>query len=673
MNDTREIYWNLGHWVVLPMYALAALAAGILIVGFARRLRVWRLGQPEARSDQPASRLGHFLNAALAQARVLRVRNGGVQHAFFFWSFGLLFVATLLIMAQVDLLEPVFDVTILVGAFYRGFSLVTDIAGLVALLALLALAIRRFVLRPEGLITAADDYLIHGLLIAILLTGFVIEGSRMAVTEVAVNDTLAHWSPIGLLIAYALDPLGDAKLVSLHRALWWLHFGLVAAFIAAVPFTKLRHLFTTPINNLLRSTKPKGLVTTLDLEDETTEQFGAARVADLRWKDIFDSDACTACKRCQDRCPAWSTGKPLSPMKLVQAIGDVAVAGPQAELAQAISADAVWACTTCRACEEICPAEIEHVEKVVALRRNLVLMEGAFAGEEVERAARSTEMSGNPLGLPGNRRSDWAAGLDVSLVSDGEPFDVLYFAGCYASFDPRNQRVARAFVTICRAAGVRVGVLGGEERCCGEPMRKLGNEYLYQMLATENVASIARSGATRVVVTCPHCYATLDRDYRELGLRVDVEHHATFIRRLLASGELQLAPAPLSATYHDSCYLGRTMDVFDAPREVISAAGIRIAEMPRHGRESFCCGGGGGRVLADERLGTRISHARVAEAQATGATALVSNCPFCLTMFEDAAGSLDLARTLRPRDLAEVVAERLTSPATASMPDDHAI
>lgn len=253
MNASREIYGNLGDWVVIPMYALAALAAGILIFGFVRRYRVWRLG--------------YFLRTALSQARVLNVTNGGLQHALLFWGFGLLFIATLLVMLQVDLLKPVFDVTILAGAFYKGFSLVSDVAGLVAILALAALALRRFVLRPEGLVTKADDYLIHGLLFAILLTGFVIEGSRMAVTEVGINDGLARWSPGGLLVALGLGSASDATLVTLHRVLWWLHFGLVGVFIAVIPFTKLRHLFTTPVNYLLRPRGPKGVLTPLDLED----------------------------------------------------------------------------------------------------------------------------------------------------------------------------------------------------------------------------------------------------------------------------------------------------------------------------------------------------------------------------------------------------------------------
>jgi Fe-S oxidoreductase/nitrate reductase gamma subunit len=661
MNDTREIYWNVGHWVIIPMYALVALVFGLVAYGFLRRYRIWRSGKPLDRRDHLGSRIAYFVRTTLDQKRVLRVMGGGLPHALFFWGFVALFVGTLLVMLQADLLHPVFGITILKGRFYKAFSLVTDVAGLVAIAALAALLIRRFVIRPKGLVTIADDYLMHGLLFAILITGFLIEAARMAVTEVPTGASLASWSPGGLLLAQAFGGLGAESLATMHRAIWWIHLGLVFAFISVIPFTKLRHMFTTPVNYLIRSHDAKGTMLTLDLEDETAEQFGAAHVGDLRWKDIYDADACTACKRCQDRCPAWSTEKPLSPMTLVQEIGAVAFRDSAEELVQAISADAIWACTTCRACQEICPAEIEHVDKIIELRRNLVLMEGAFPGAEVESAARSTEMSGNPLGLTGSARADWAEDLSLPIVPCDDPIEVLYFVGCYASFDPRNQKVARAFVEICHAAGVRVGILGKREKCCGEPMRKLGNEYLYRMMAADNIAAIAGSGATRVVATCPHCFNTLKRDYRELGLEVTVEHHTTFIGGLIESGRLAVSPAPLQCTYHDSCYLGRYMDLYAEPRAVLAAIGASVTEMVKHREESFCCGGGGGRVLADERLGTRISAARVLQARETQAPWLVSNCPFCLTMFEDAIGAADCGETLRARDLAEVVLERLAA------------
>lgn len=659
MNETREIYWNLGHWVIIPMYALVALTFGLVAYGFYRRYKVWRTGKVTDRRDHIWSRLSYFVRTALGQREVLRVKGGGLPHAFLFWGFAVLFIGTLLVMLQADLLHPAFGITILKGTFYEYFSLFTDLAGLAAIAALVTLLVRRFVIRPKGLVTKFDDYLVHGLLFGILITGFVIEGARMAVTELGTGSGLANWSPGGLALARSLEGLNTDTLKTLHYALWWVHLGLVFAFIAVIPFTKLRHLFTTPLNYVVRSREAKGTLATPDLEDETIEQFGAAHVADLRWKDIYDADACTSCKRCQDRCPAWNTGKPLSPMTMVQDIGALAFKDPQRGLVDAITTDAVWACTTCRACQEICPAEIEHVDKIVEMRRNLVLMEGAFPGEEVESAARSTEMSGNPLGLSGSGRAEWAKDLELPIAGAGESVEVVYFVGCYASFDPRNQKVARAFVDICRAAGVRVGILGTSEKCCGEPLRKLGNEYLYQMLAAENIAAIAASGAAQVVTTCPHCFNTLARDYRELGLDVAVQHHTTFIKRLLDSGRLPVTPAPDSCTYHDSCYLGRYMDIYEEPRAVLGAIGMTVAEMERHGSESFCCGGGGGRVLADERLGTRISDSRLGHALATDKNLLVANCPFCLTMFEDAVSAADCSDKLRVRDLAEAVAERL--------------
>jgi Fe-S oxidoreductase len=303
-------------------------------------------------------------------------------------------------------------------------------------------------------------------------------------------------------------------------------------------------------------------------------------------------------------------------------------------------------------------------------------MEGAFPGEEVEAAARSTEMSGNPLGIGGAGRGDWAEGLDVVTLPSEEPVDLLYFVGCYASFDPRNQKVARAFVEVCGAAGLRIGILGSHEKCCGEPMRKLGNEYLYQMLAAENLETLQSCGAQRVVTTCPHCFNTLSRDYRELGLELPVEHQTTFLADLLDAGRLPIAQEPFQVTYHDSCYLGRYMGIYDAPRALLAAAGGTVREMSRHGEESFCCGGGGGRVLADERIGTRISDTRMSQAQATGAGLLVANCPFCMTMFEDSVRSLELESTLRVVDLAELLAERTSTlrraaamPASAGRPD----
>jgi Fe-S oxidoreductase len=451
----------------------------------------------------------------------------------------------------------------------------------------------------------------------------------------------------------------EASLRTLHQVFWWIHFAFVLAFFCAIPYSKLRHIITTSANAYFAPLEPKGAIDTINLEDETCEQFGAAKVGDLTWKDIFDADACTSCKRCQDRCPAHVTDKPLSPMRVVQQIGEIAAAGPDAGLVDPIGTDAIWACTTCRACQDICPANNEHVNKIIQLRRNLTLMEGAFPGDEVKTAINNIEVNGNPFGLAFAARGEWAAELPVTLLESGEEADILYFVGCYASFDRRNREVATNFINICTAAGVKVGILGKEEKCCGEPARKLGNEYLYQMQAVENIELIKGYNVKRIVTTCPHCFNTLSRDYRDLGLDLPVEHYTTFLAGLLAAGRLHLKPEPFVATYHDSCYLGRYMDIIEQPRSIIAAAGGRIQEMDKSGYDSFCCSAGGGRMLAEEKIGTKISEKRVAMACDTGAPLLVSNCPFCLTMFEDGIKTGGAEGALVVKDLAEIVAARL--------------
>jgi len=466
MEFSREIYWNIGHGIVLPMYLLSLVAIAVFVWGFWRRLPVYRHGKPVDRLDQIPRRILLLLRNSLGQSRVLRVLDPGALHALFFWSFGLLFIGTLLIMAQADFSAPVLGIVFLKGTFYKLFSIVLDMAGIIALLMLGGLLVRRFFIKPEGLQTIRDDYVVHALLFAIILTGFLVEGIRMAATEIGINPDLARFSPGGRLLGQLFVGMSPADLSLAHKSLWWLHFFLAMGFIAAIPFTKLRHIFTTSANYLLTDLGPKGAIATINLEDDSAEQFGAATIKDLTWKDIFDAAACTSCKRCQDSCPAYATDKPLSPMKLVQQIGEIARATPDANLCQSVSEDVLWSCTTCRACQEICPANIEHINKILGMRRNLTLMEGAFPGDEVRTAIGNIEVNGNPFGLAYAGRGEWAAGLDVTVMESGAEVDILYFVGCYASFDKRNQEIARNFIKICAAAGIRVGILGKEEKCC---------------------------------------------------------------------------------------------------------------------------------------------------------------------------------------------------------------
>ena len=659
MNFTREIYWNVGHGVVLPMYIFVVITLAILIYGFGKRIRVYRKGKPLQRLDHLPGRVVRLITRGIGQLRVMIVKAPGITHAFQFWGMALLFIGTVLVLIQVDFTQPLFKFNFLKGIFYLIFSITLDIAGVVVIVTICGLLVRRFIYKPKGLVTTRDDYIIYGLLVAILITAYVIEGARMAVTEINKNPTLALFSPVGLQVARLLSGLDENTLRGLHKVIWWVHFFLAMMLIGSIPFTKFRHIFTTPINYLFTDLREKGSIETINLEAEA-DNFGASKVSEFTWKDIYDADACTACKRCQDRCPAWNTDKPLSPMKVVQQIGEVAFFKPQADLIDTVSKDVLWACTTCYACQEICPADIEHVNKILEMRRHLVLMQGEFPGPEVMAAINNTEVNGNPFGLAYANRGDWATGLEVQRMAEGSAADILYFAGCYASFDKRNQDVARNFIKICNAAGLKIGILGKEEKCCGEPERKLGNEYLYQQLAAENIKKIKGYGVKHVVTTCPHCFNTLGRDYRDLGLDVVVEHYSTFLNRLISQGKLNLTAQPFDCTYHDSCYIGRYKNIIKEPREVLRATGGNIHEMDKKGLESFCCGGGGGRVLAEEKLGRRINVERVKMAQATQAPVLVSNCPFCLTMFEDGIKTGGMEGKIQVRDLSEVIVERLT-------------
>lgn len=658
---TREIYWNVGRGVTGIMYLLAAIAIALCIWGFYRRLPFYRQGKALDRLDRRGERVRLFLAQAFGQLRVLLVNPPGTLHALLFWGFLLLFIGTLLVMLQVDLTEPLFSWRFLTGTFYLGFKIVLNAAGLAAIAMLLGFAVRRWIIRPEGLQTGKDDYLSHILILTILVTGFLLEGIRMAVTELPDKEWLAPFSYGGLPFALLFEGRDPAELRSLHKGLWWFHMALSLGFVACIPFTKLRHLFITGVNYFFTDLRPKGVIETTDLEDESVESYGAAQVSELSWKDLYDADACTACKRCQDRCPAWNTGKPLSPMRVVQQIGEVAVDAPETNLIEKVTREVLWECTTCRACQEVCPANIEHVNKILEMRRHMALMEGEFPGDEVRGALGHLEVNGNPFGLAFAQRGEWSRGLDVTILGEGGECDILYFVGCYAAFDRRNQSVARAFVKICNAAGIRVGIMGKEETCCGEPPRKLGNEYLYQTQARSNIDLMRRYGVTQVVTTCPHCYQVLAKDYRDLGFQAEVEEYTAFLQRLVREKRISLTPEELDCSYHDSCYLGRYQDSYSSPRELLRLSGAGIREMERSAAESFCCGGGGGLVLAEERVGKRISETRVSMAVVTGAPLLVSNCPFCLTMFEDGIKTGGYEGRIEARDLAEVIAQRLST------------
>ncbi len=666
MEISREIYWNVGNnlTTISLMYFFTFLSMGYVVYLFYKRYKVYQLGKPLNRTDNLKERIKYMLTNMAGQIKVRRRSRPGIAHSIFFWSFIILFIGTFLVFVQADITDLFFDYVFLKGDFYKVYSVSLDIAGLVGVVMLGALFIRRFVFKPKSLVTSKEDTIIHILLFAILITGFLVEGVRMAATEIKTNPEWMIFSPVGMVIANVLSNVSDGTLLLSHKILWWVHLFIVLAFFIVIPVTKLRHMFTITANYVFKDNGPTGKLVTLNMEDENIESFGVSKVTDFTWKDIFDADACINCSRCQDVCPANATGKPLSPMSVINRIGNAAFNDPSINLIDDIGRDSIWSCTTCRACEDICPANNEHVNKIIDFRRNLVLMEGEFAGDEVMQAMDNVEVNGNPMGLAMASRGDWAIGLDVVIMSDTyeivkNPVDVLYYVGCYASFDARNQKVAKNFVEICNASGIKVGILGKEEKCCGEPIRKMGNEYLYQELAKENIHNIGKYNVLKIVTTCPHCFNTLNKDYRDLGFETEVEHYTVFLDRLEKENKIPMKEEAFDCTYHDSCYLVRHNDIDDQPRSLLNAAGANIIEMDKSRKNTSCCGAGGGRILAEEHLGTKINIARVNMAQETGAPVLISNCPFCLTMFEDGIKMADCEDSLVVKDLSEIIVERL--------------
>lgn len=668
---TREIFWNVeyGRFLIYPLF-LVLLA--VALYGLNGRRRLWRLGQQaENRFDAPWARLRATLAPVFAHTGLLRERYQGIAHLLIFWGFAFLTIGTLLIMLQEDLTWPLFRANFLTGNFYLIYSFVLDVAGLAGIVAVFLFADRRCKFRHPGVENRREDLAILLLFALVLLGGFLEEGARIAATR----PPFEVWSPVGWLVAQGLLAAGldGGALLALHGANWWLHLLLSFGFLALVGYSKLLHLVTAPANLFLTSHRPAGALAPIANLAEA-ETYGVSKVEEFTWKDLLDGDACTRCGRCQDNCPAWNTAKPLNPKKVVldirdelNAVGPALLAGakqaketPRAALIGGrILEDEIWACTTCRACQEHCPVAIEHIPKIVDLRRYLVLSESRFPAE-LNAPFRSMEMNGCPWEVAPRVRADWARGLGLPLLAEVEQAEYLWWVGCNPVVDERNKKVVVALASLLSAAGVRFAILGAEERCCGDPARRLGNEYLYQMLAQANVETLNALGSVKLLVHCPHCFNTLKNEYPRFGGHYEVVHTSQLLGALLAQGRLRLQPgAGERLAYHDPCYLGRHNGLYDPPRQALAAAGVSLAELPRRREKSFCCGGGGGRTWLEECLGARINQTRIMEVAATGAPALAVSCPYCLTMLNNGVADTGLAAQLRVVDYLEVLAQRL--------------
>jgi Fe-S oxidoreductase/nitrate reductase gamma subunit len=648
---TREIFWNVGSREIL--YIMSGAAALVFACGMYRRYSLWSQGQPAGRNDRIWYRTKSTLAFVFAQGRILRRRRAGLTHLLVYWGMAVLFAGTVCVALQTH-----WEVKLLQGRFYPWFKLAMDLAGTGMLVGLLASIDRRYRRRDQGLDSRTEDGVVLALLAGIAVTGFIVESLRIAAT----HDPWGAWSPVGTALAGFYRGAAPQKLRRAHEIAWLCHSSLALGFIGYIPFSKLIHVVTAPLATFFRPLGQKGVLTPLDLEDEGIRRFGAGALEDFTWKDLLDADACVRCGRCQDCCPAHATAKPLSPGEFIRNL-KVRLNGKRRRISddgfvgELMEEDALWACTTCGSCAEQCPVFVEHVPKIVGLRRRRVLMESKFPSELIP-VFRNMESSGNPWGIGRAKRKDWANGLDVKIVSKDGPAEYLYWAGCAGSFDDRNRRVAVAMSGILSRAGVDFAILGPEENCCGESARRLGNEHLFQSLARGNIDTLSGYGIKKVITHCPHCFHALKNEYPQLGGRFEVIHHTEWLARCIETGRIDVkmeARGPV--TYQDPCYLGRHNDGYRAPREILKALGFRLAEMPASSRESFCCGAGGGRMWLEERLGERINVRRTGDALGTAAESIATACPFCLTMMEDGVKLKDASGRVRTVDVAELVIE----------------
>ncbi|HHT9140096.1 MAG TPA: (Fe-S)-binding protein [Candidatus Tripitaka californicus] len=664
MTPTREIFWNVVHhqW----MYALFALSLVFFLYGLYRRYLLWSKGRPE--TGPLTKDLGRALWLIFSHKEILSERWPGVIHGLIFFGFLVLFIGTCLVAVQVHLHWP-----ILYGRFYLYYSLTLDLFGGLMLLGILLASYRRYLTRHVYIKNRVDDAIILGLLFLILVTGFLMEGSRIAV----LNPPWETFSPIGYLTAGVLKTLvGESGLRGLHRNLWWFHLCLAMSFIAYIPYSKLLHIFTTPLNLFLRPASPRGALIPIDFESaKGGEVFGAISPKDFTWRQLLDVDACMRCGRCDAYCPATLSQKPLRPQKIILDIrGQMerdassplmggGVAGPRPTKTKIDPAE-VWSCTTCLACQEACPAGIEHLQKIVDLRRGHGLMLGKYP-PEIIRTIKNIETSGNPYGFSQEKREDWAEGLGIKVLRNvGARCNVplLLWVGCAGAFDERNQRVVRAFAGFLQKAGVDFAILGREERCNGDPLRRVGNEFGFQSLARENIETLKRYNVKEIVTCCPHCLNTLRNEYPQFGGGFQVWHHTQFMERFLPHLVGVRRNVPL-LTYHDPCYLGRHNGIYDAPRNLLAGATRSVTppwgfkEMEKSRDKGFCCGGGGGHMWMELRLGQNINEMRTEQALDTGANIIATACPFCLTMLTNGVKAKNVD-TVEVLDIVEIITGR---------------
>ena len=701
----RADFWNIGYPLLgAIVYLIAPISIAFIAYGLYRRVRFWRIGAEFDELGSHSDRIREFLRTGAfgfgghGKFHPRRERYASVMHFAIFWGFAVLFVATTFAAIEFNF-EEYLGLTFPTAYFRLQTSFIWDVFG--GVLALIGIGMaywRRYYMKPERLNTFADDSLMLGYLLVLVVTGFALEGLRIGATELNVDSEMyapdqAIWSPVGWIFANAfqLSGLSSDAMVSIHKAMWWIHAVIFAVGLAyaAISFSKLSHIVVSSLNMYLRPMRPRGALKPMG-DFESLESFGASDLKDLTWQQLLSYDACTNCGRCQDNCPAWASGKPLSPRKVIQDMrGYMERRAPEiigAETAKeptpnssismvsdAVGEDVLWSCTTCAACVEVCPVSISHIDSIVDMRRYLML-EQASAPDTALSALQSMEQRGHPWTGTTLTRDSWLEGVDgIPTIAENPNPDVLFWVGCTGALVERGVSVTQSMASVLKKANVNFAVLASQETCTGDPARRMGNEYLFQILAGQNIETINGHGIKTILTTCPHCFNTMRNEYGQVADAFDSEwdvevlHYTEFVDRLISEGKLTMPVSQLkgpassnesnSVTYHDSCYLGRHNDIYDQPRSIANAVpGVELREMSQCRSRGFCCGAGGGRMWMEES-GTRVNHSRTDHFLETDSDTVAVSCPFCLQMFEEGISAKGQQETKRAKDLIELVDE----------------
>jgi len=661
---TQRLIFGVDGRVVFGLAVLFAILAFAYSMG--RRIRVLLAGAPEPRFDQIGRRLRRTFEYAFVQKRMFRDLYAGVFHIFIFGGFVVLLVRVISLV--VEGLIPGF--VLLPGRAGDVYTLLKDIFEALVLIGVGMAVFRRAFARPKRLDLTLDAWLILFLISLLISADLVSEGAKVALRP----ELASPWAPVVAIVAGLLVGLSPATLQALYVGGWWTHLTVILFFGNYLPYSKHFHIITAVPNIFFMKLDPMGKLSTPDLEK--AEHFGVSRVEQLTWKSMLDGYTCTECGRCREICPTALTGKPLDPKVFIGDVrdavyeatpeilsaedggtGETVPGTPRRELIGSwISEDTLWACTSCGWCTTACPVFIiPAVDKIVEMRRYLVLDKAEFP-KEVQAAFRGMETNGNPWGMASASRAEWAKDLPVVTMSEaeGKSVDVLFWVGCAGSYEDRAKRVSKALVEILNKAGVSFAILGTEETCTGDSARRLGNEYLFQTLAQQNVETLNGYGIRKIVTNCPHCMNCLKNEYGDFGGRYEVVHGSQLVAELVASGQIRMEnPISETITFHDPCYLGRYNGGYEAPRQILqSIPGLELQELPRSRERGLCCGAGGGRMWMEEKLGSRINQTRMKEIAESGASSVGVSCPFCMVMISNAKDELSV--TTQPFDVLEL-------------------